>query len=68
MKEFKSNPSTPHFGNTLLSVVKLAYKQYKSDLNFVKNTSNIWKNKPYRWGLTHLSIARHWFYWFVIKR
>ena len=54
--------------NTLLSAVKLAYRQYKSDLDYVKNKSNIWEGKPYRWGLTHLALAKHRFYWFVIKR
>jgi hypothetical protein len=34
--------------NTLLSAVKLAYRQYKSDLDYVKNKSNIWEGKPYR--------------------
>jgi hypothetical protein len=53
--------------NTLLSSIKLAYRQYKSDLDHVKNKSNIWEGKPYRWGLTHLAIAKHRFYWFVIK-
>lgn len=53
---------------TLLAAVKLAYRQYKSDLKFVKYNSNIWMGKPYRWGLTHWAIAKHRFYWFVIKR
>ena len=68
MKNSETNNIQSHSRNTVLSAVKLAYKQYKSDLNFVKNKSNIWKNKPYRWGLTHWSIATHWFYWLVIKR
>jgi hypothetical protein len=54
--------------NTLLSAIKLAYHQYKRDLYFVKNKSNIWEGKPYRWGLTHWAIAKNRFYWFVIKR
>jgi hypothetical protein len=53
--------------NTLLSALKLAYHQYKCDLYYVKNKSNIWEGKRYRWGLTHLAIAKHRFYWFVIK-
>jgi len=53
---------------TLLVAVKLAYKQYKSDLKYIKTNSNIWNGKPYLWGRTHLSVARHWFYWMVIKR
>jgi hypothetical protein len=53
---------------TLLEAVKFAYGQYKLDLKYVKNTSNFWNGKPYRWGLTHIAIAKHRFYWFVIKR
>ena len=58
-------------GNTLFTLcvaVKLAYKQYKSDLKYIKTNSNIWKGKTYLWGRTHLSVARHWFHWMVIKR
>ena len=68
MKNSETNNIQSHSGNTMLSAVKLVYKQYKSDLHFVKNKSNIWKGKPYRWGFTHLSIATHWFYWLLIKR
>jgi len=53
---------------TLLAAVKLAYGQYKLDVDYVKNKSNIWEGKPYSWGLTHWAIAKHRFYWFVIKR
>ena len=53
--------------NSLLYLFKLAYSQYKSDLDYVRNKSNIWEGKPYRWGLTHLAIAKHRFYWFIIK-
>ena len=54
--------------NTLLSAVKSAYRQYKLDLDYVKNNSNFWKGKTYLWGRTHLSIACHNIYWRVIKR
>ena len=53
---------------TLLVAVKLAYRQTKSDLKYVKYNSNFWKGKPYMWGRTHLSIAWHNVYWYVIKR
>jgi len=45
--------------HTLLDSIKHAYRQYKLDLNYVKNISNFWKGKPYRFGLTHLSIVKH---------
>lgn len=53
---------------TLLAAVKIAYRQTKSDLKYVKNKSNFWKGKTYMWGRTHLSVAWHNFYWHVIKR
>jgi len=53
---------------TLLAAVKSAYRQYKLDLDYVKNNSNFWKGKTYLWGRTHLSIAWHNIYWRVIKR
>lgn len=52
----------------LLTSIKFAYNQYKSNLKYVKNDSNIWKGKPYMWGRTHLSIAKHNIYWHIIKR
>lgn len=52
----------------LLVAVKSAYYQYKSDLKYVKNISRIWKQKPYRFIITELSIAWHDFYWHVIRR
>ena len=53
---------------TLLAAVKLAYGQYKLDVNYVKNKSNIWEGKPYRFGLTHLAIAKHRFKHLVLNR
>ena len=53
---------------TLLAAVKLAYRQTKSDLKYIKYNSNFWKGKTYMWGRTHLSVAWHNFYWHVIKR
>jgi len=53
---------------TLLAAVKLAYRQYKLDLDYVKNTSNFWNGKTYLWGRTHIAIAKHNIYWKVIKR
>ena len=53
---------------TLLAAVKIAYRQTKSDLKYIKNSSNFWKGKPYMYGRTHLSVAWHNFYWHVIKR
>ena len=53
---------------SLLAAVKLAYRQTKSDLNYIKNKSNFWKGKTYVWGRTHLSVAWHNFYWHVVKR
>lgn len=53
---------------TLLAAVKSAYRQYKLDLDCVKNNSNFWKGKTYLWGRTHLSIAWHNIYRRVIKR
>jgi len=53
---------------TLLEAVKFAYGQYKLDLKYVKNTSNFWMGKPYRFGLTHLAIAKHEFKNFVLNR
>lgn len=55
-------------GNALYTLVKLAYRQTKSDLKYVKYNSNFWKGENYMWGRTHLSIAWHNFYWHVIKR
>lgn len=52
----------------LLTSIKFAYKQYKYDLKYVKHYSDIWKDKPYMWGRTHLSIAKHNIYWHIIKR
>lgn len=52
----------------LLLRVKYAYNQYKNDLKFVKYTSRIWKQKPYRFFLTELSILWHNMYWRVIKQ
>lgn len=52
----------------LLAAVKSAYHLYKSDLNYVKNVSGIWKAKPYKGLITKISIAWHDFYWHVIKR
>lgn len=60
-----------HFSNksnNLLIMVKYAYNQYKNDLRFVKYTSRIWKQKPYRFFLTELSILWHNMYWRVIKQ
>ena len=51
----------------LLATVKIAYRQTKSDLKYIKNTSNFWKGKTYVWGRTHLSVACHNFYWHIIK-
>lgn len=53
---------------TLLEAVRFAYGQYKLDLKYVKNTSNSWMGKPYRFGLTHLAIAKHRFKHFVLNR
>ena len=55
-------------GNALYTSVKSAYRQYKLDLDYVKNNSIFWKGKTYLWGRTHLSIAWHNIYWRVIKR
>lgn len=60
--------SSRNNGNTLLVAVKSAYRQYKSDLKYVKNISHLWKQKPYRFITTELSIAWHNFYWHVVKR
>lgn len=53
---------------TLLEAVKFAYGQYKLDLKYVKNTSDFWEGKPYRFGLTHLAIAKHNIKHFVLNR
>ncbi len=55
-------------GNTVLVAVKSAYRQYKSDLKYIKNVSHLWKQKPYRFFITELSVAWHNFYWHVVKR
>jgi hypothetical protein len=52
----------------ILPILKYAYYQYKNDLRFVKYTSRIWKQKPYRFILTELSILWHNIYWRVIKK
>jgi hypothetical protein len=50
------------------NIFKQAVLQYKLDLSYVKNISNQWKQKPYRFILTELSIAKHSFYWRIIKK
>tara|TARA_R110000737_G_C14289558_1_gene433859 strand:+ start:357 stop:596 length:240 start_codon:yes stop_codon:yes gene_type:complete len=52
---------------TLLEAVKFAYGQYKLDLKYVKNTSNFWEGKPYRFAITHLAIAKHRIKHFVLS-
>lgn len=53
--------------NNIFQRIKVAYRRYKSDVDFVKNKNKFWKQKPYRWGLTHISIANHAIYWEIIK-
>ena len=52
---------------TLLEAVRFAFRRYKSQLEYVKK-SNFWKDKPYLWGRTHISILKHVIYWNIIKR
>ncbi len=68
MNEVENLSSSRNDGNTMLVAVKSAYQQYKCDLKYVKNTSRLWKQKPYRFIITELSIAWHNFYWHVVCR
>lgn len=52
----------------ILPILKCAYYQYRSDLKYVRSTSRIWNQKPYRFILTELSILWHNIYWRVIKK
>jgi hypothetical protein len=67
MKEVKNLTQSGNNPKNLLLILKHAYHQYKSDLRYVKHTSRIWKQKPYRFFLTELSILWHNIYWRVIK-
>lgn len=51
----------------LLLALKYIYRMYKSDLAYVKHISRVWKQKPYRFGITELSILWHYIYWVQIK-
>jgi len=67
MEKIKNVTQSGGNSKKILSILKYAYYQYKSDLRYVKHTSRIWKQKPYRFFLTELSILWHNIYWRVIK-
>lgn len=68
MEQSENIQQSNYKSNNLLLRFKNAYNQYKNDLRFVKYTSRIWKQKPYRFLLTELSILCHNLYWTVIKK
>ena len=67
MKQTENILQRDNKSNNLLLRFKNAYSQYKNDLIYVKNTSRMWKQKPYIFLLTELSILWHNLYWRVIK-